>query len=120
VDVKALEHAALTVDDLDAALEFYALLGFDSIPRPDFGSPGAWLKAGDAQIHLVVADDPAPHALNHVALCVGDIEASVVDLRRKGLRVSDPSPVGDGRQAFLKDPSGNLLELNEPGPAQRQ
>jgi glyoxylase I family protein len=120
VDVKALEHAALTVDDLDAALDFYALLGFDSIPRPDFGFPGAWLKAGDAQIHLVVADDPAPHILNHVALCVGDIDASVADLRGKGLRVSDPSPVGDGRQAFLKDPSGNLLELTEPGRASRQ
>jgi catechol 2,3-dioxygenase-like lactoylglutathione lyase family enzyme len=114
VDVKALEHAALTVDDLDAALEFYALLGFNSLPRPDLGIPGAWLKAGDAQIHLVVTDDPAPHALNHVALWVTDIDASVSDLRDKGLRVSDPSPVGDGRQAFLKDPSGNLLELNQP------
>jgi catechol 2,3-dioxygenase-like lactoylglutathione lyase family enzyme len=53
-------------------------------------------------------------------LCVGDIDASVADLRGKGLRVSDPSPVGDGRQAFLKDPSGNLLELTEPGRASRQ
>jgi catechol 2,3-dioxygenase-like lactoylglutathione lyase family enzyme len=114
VDVKALEHAAFTVDDLDTALEFYALLGFAPIPRPDFGFPGAWLKAGDAQIHLVVADDPAPHILNHVALWVGDIDASVAELRGKGLHVSDPSPAGDGRQAFLKDPSGNLLELNEP------
>jgi catechol 2,3-dioxygenase-like lactoylglutathione lyase family enzyme len=114
VDVKALEHAALTVDDLDAALDFYGLLGFESIPRPDFGFPGAWLKAGTAQIHLVVADDPAPHALNHVALWVGDLDAFVADLRDRGLRVSDPSPVGAGRQSFLKDPAGNLLELNEP------
>lgn len=116
MNVKALEHAALTVDDLDSALAFYALLGFDPIPRPDFGFAGAWLKAGEAQIHLVVADDPAPHVFNHVALWVGDIDSSVDDLRGKGLRVSDPSSVGAGRQAFLKDPAGNLIELNEPGP----
>jgi catechol 2,3-dioxygenase-like lactoylglutathione lyase family enzyme len=116
VDVKALEHAALTVDDLDAALEFYGLLGFGAIPRPDFGFPGAWLEAGTARIHLVVADDPAPHILNHVALWVDDIDASIVDLRDKGLRVSDPSPVGGGWQAFLKDPAGNLLELHQRPP----
>jgi hypothetical protein len=29
--------------------------------------------------------------------------------------VSDPSPVGTGRQAFLHDPSGNLVELHQPG-----
>ena len=47
VDVKALQHVALDVDDLDAALRFYALLGFDPIPRPDFGFPGA----GDTDAH---------------------------------------------------------------------
>ena len=64
----------------------------------------------------MVADDPAPHVLNHVALWVGDIDAAVDDLRGKGLRVSDPSPTGVGRQSFLKDPAGNMIELNQPGP----
>jgi len=115
VDVKALQHVALDVDDLDAALRFYALLGFDAIPRPDFGFPGAWLRAGEAQIHLLQVDDPAPHRSNHVALWVEDVDAAVEHLRSHGLKVSSPSPVGDGRQSFLKDPSGNLIELNQPG-----
>ena len=45
VDVKAVQHVALTVDDLDAALRFYSLLGFDPLPRPDIGIAGAWLRA---------------------------------------------------------------------------
>ena len=31
--------------------------------------------------------------------------------------MSDPSPVATNRQAFLHDPSGNLVELHEAGPA---
>jgi catechol 2,3-dioxygenase-like lactoylglutathione lyase family enzyme len=115
VDVKAVQHVALSVDDLDAALRFYALLGFDPISRPDFGFPGAWLQTGDAQIHLIEVTDPAPHDSNHVALWVDDVDAAVEHLRSHGLKVSSPSPVGDGRQSFLKDPAGNLIELNEPG-----
>jgi glyoxylase I family protein len=114
VDVKAVQHVALTVDDLDAALRFYALLGFDPLPRPDIGIPGAWLQAGDAQIHLLELDDPAPHAINHVALWVGDVDAAAEHLRSHGLRVDGPSPIGDSLQAFVKDPAGNIIELNEP------
>ena len=40
---------------------------------------------------------------------------AVEDLRGHGLRIDPPSPGGDGRQAFVKDPAGNLIELNQPG-----
>ncbi len=109
-----MQHVALTVDDLGAALRFYALLGFDPLPRPDLGIPGAWLQAGDAQIHLLELDDPAPHTLNHVALRVSDVDAAAAQLRGHGLHVDGPSPIGDSLQAFVKDPSGNIIELNEP------
>lgn len=32
--------------------------------------------------------------------------------RRRGLDVSDPRPVGTSLQAFVSDPSGNLIELH--------
>jgi glyoxylase I family protein len=116
VQVVGVQHVALTVDDTGAAMEFYDKLGFASIERPDFGIGGAWLRAGDAVVHLVELPGVPPHSLNHLALEVPDIEAAVSELRTKGLDVGDPEPVGDGsQQAFVKDPTGNLIELNQPG-----
>jgi glyoxylase I family protein len=45
---------------------------------------------------------------------VADLNATVARLREEGLSVGDPSPVGTGRQAFVRDPSGNLVELHQP------
>ena len=33
---------------------------------------------------------------------------------RCSIEVSDASPVGTGRQSFMHDPSGNLVELHQP------
>jgi catechol 2,3-dioxygenase-like lactoylglutathione lyase family enzyme len=49
----------------------------------------------------------------HFALQVDDLEASVAELRGLGVDVSDPQPVGPSRQAFLADPSGNMIELHQ-------
>ena len=47
---RRLSHVSFAVRDLERAMRFYRdLLGLEPIPRPDFGFPGAWLAAGDAQ-----------------------------------------------------------------------
>ena len=113
----ALHHVALDVDDLAAALAFYVDgLGFTELRRPDFGFPGAWLGMGDHQLHLVEVGRPLPaNGGRHFALQVEDRDDAVLALRAKGITV-DPVPEtpGAGRQAFLVDPAGNLIELNEP------
>jgi catechol 2,3-dioxygenase-like lactoylglutathione lyase family enzyme len=50
----------------------------------------------------------------HFALAVTDLDAAVAELRGLGVAVTDPVPVGPGRQAFLTDPAGNRIELQEP------
>ena len=45
----------------------------------------------------------------------GDLDGAVAELRGRGVEVTDPSPVGTGRQSFLHDPSGNRIELHQPG-----
>jgi catechol 2,3-dioxygenase-like lactoylglutathione lyase family enzyme len=50
----------------------------------------------------------------HFAIRVADIDAAVSGLRERGIEVSDPAPVATSRQCFLRDPSGNLIELHEP------
>lgn len=110
-----VHHVAINVDDVDAATTFYVdVLGLvPRTDRPDFGFAGAWLCAGDQQVHLVQAQ-PASDNGQHFALLVADLGSTISELRGRGLEVSDAFPVGPAMQAFLNDPSGNLVELHQP------
>jgi glyoxylase I family protein len=110
----AVHHVSINVDDVDAALGFYTdVMGLSPRDdRPDFAFGGAWLDAGGQQVHLV--EGRPPEGLGqHFALLVADLEATVAELRDRGVAVSDPQPVGPSRQAFLADPCGNLVELHQ-------
>jgi glyoxylase I family protein len=110
-----LHHVSINVDDVPAARDFYVrVLGLTERPdRPNFSFDGAWLDAGDQQVHLIEADVP-PSLGQHFALAVTDLDAAVADLRALGVPVTDPVPVGLGRQAFVSDPAGNRVELQQP------
>jgi glyoxylase I family protein len=110
----AVHHVSINVDDVAAALRFYVdALGLSPRDdRPDFGIDGAWLDAGGQQVHLIHAAAP-PNVGQHFALLVADIDASVAELRDRSISVTDPTAVGTGRQAFLQDPAGNVVELHE-------
>ena len=112
----SLHHVSIGVHDVDAAVEFYEWLGMTLSPtRPDFGFPGAWLDCGDRQVHLIQTDIRPPGTENHFALRVDDLDASVSVLEAHGVKVyrSSYTP-GAGHQAFTRDPSGNVVELNQP------
>ncbi|HTT50661.1 MAG TPA: VOC family protein [Streptosporangiaceae bacterium] len=111
-----LHHVSLNVRDVPAALDFYTrVLGLtERTDRPGFSFDGAWLDAGGQQVHLIEADVP-PSLGQHFALAVSDLDAVVTELRTRGVTVTDPVPVGTGRQSFLADPAGNRVELQEPG-----
>jgi glyoxylase I family protein len=111
-----IHHVAINVRDVAAAVDFYeGSLGFVvRDDRPQFGFGGAWLDAGPQQLHLVEAEPPG-NLGQHFALRVADLDETVAELRARGHRVSEPAPVGAGRQSFLTDPSGNVIELHEPG-----
>ena len=110
----AVHHVSINVDDVDAALDFYTrVLGLrPRADRPDFGFGGAWLDAGEQQVHLIKGTAPAALG-QHFALLVDDLDGTVAELRGRGVEVSDPMPVGTGRQSFLRDPAGNQIELHQ-------
>jgi catechol 2,3-dioxygenase-like lactoylglutathione lyase family enzyme len=114
----AVHHVSLNVDDVEAALRFYCdVLGLEArADRPDFPFGGAWLDAGGQQVHLIEGQPP-PNLGQHFALQVDDLEATVTELRDRGVEVSDPRPVGTSRQAFVTDPAGNRVELHQASSA---
>jgi len=118
------------VDDVDEAKEFYVRhLGFrqEMHPAPAF----AMLSRGDLRLVLVspVGPDhpgggsrpmpdgtpPTPGGWNRFMLQVPDVDASVEDLRRDGVRFRSDVVSGVGtKQVMIEDPSGNPIELFEP------
>lgn len=115
--VGGVHHVSLNVADNEVAARFYEeVLGFRRLARPGFGFPGTWLDTGNGQVHLLEVPDHQAPAGQHVAFEVADLDAARAAVLAHGIEVSAPSPVGEGRQAFLSDPSGNLIELNQPRP----
>ena len=120
------------VDDVDAAIAFYAEhLGFDVVMHP--APPFAMLARGDLRLMLsapgggpgggaAMADGrlPEPGGWNRFQLEVSDLDAAVAKLRAGGARFRNEIVQGvGGRQVLVEDPSGNCVELFEPGPAAR-
>jgi short-subunit dehydrogenase/catechol 2,3-dioxygenase-like lactoylglutathione lyase family enzyme len=114
------------VDDVDAAIAFYAgSLGFavDRHPAPGFaalslanlrlllnrpGAGGAGTAGGPGEV-------PAPGGWNRIQIEVADLAATVERLTGAGCRFRGGIVVGNGgSQALVEDPSGNLVELFQP------
>ena len=116
MQLQRIHHVSINVADLGAALDFYVdTLGLSILHhRPDLGFPGAWLDAGEQEIHLIEVADFAPPAGQHFAFEVTDLATALDELATKNVRVSSPSTMeGICVQAFLTDPTGNLIELNQ-------
>ena len=127
--VSGYSHVAISVTDLDEARDFYCdVLGFEVLPRPDFGFPGLWLRVGALQLHLGVVDE-APSAgpgFPHFALYVPaeEFDATIEAVRAAGVKMlGEPSSRVDFgttvHAAFITDPSGNVIELTDVGPLAR-
>ena len=109
-----IHHVAICVDDLDAALAFYiGVLDLERTWRPDtLPNPGAWLQIGSQQIHLLSGDDRAPTTFQHFAIAVDDLRATRDRLREHSVELEGHQVIDEyGLQAFIRDPSGNVVEL---------
>ena len=125
-EIMGIHHASLLVADTARALAFYRdLLGLAVIvERPDLGFPGAWLRVGAQQIHLLELPNPDPvtgrpdHGGRdrHLALVVRDLDALAGRLEQAGIPYSRSR---SGRAAlFCRDPDANALEfIPAPSPA---
>jgi len=112
-----LQHINILVDDLAEGIAFYnGLLGLEFDETPDLGFPAQFFKfANGAQIHMNEFKDERPFRA-HFCIVVDDF--SDIFWRVKKAGVIDNEPWGKVRQLptgtmqmFLRDPSGNLVEI---------
>lgn len=117
----SLNHVSVVARDLEESIGFYEdLFGLERLPTPNFGFPVQWLRVGGLQLHLFERPDAAP-TYHHFALSVGDLPAVYARARERG--VFDDGAFrhhlfelpGDIAQLYLRDPGGNLLEVDAPG-----
>jgi methylmalonyl-CoA epimerase len=130
--VKRIDHVAIVVRDLEAALPFYRdTLGVAPSRILDFPREGvkiAFLPLGGpngSEIELLEPTDPAGgvarflekrgEGLHHICLEVEDIDEALAELKAARAAVLDtaPRPTAEGRGIFLhpKGTGGVLLEL---------
>jgi len=127
--IKSLAHVCFVVPDLDRSIAFYRdklglRLAFDFINEKGERF-GVYLHvAGRSFVELFqskLADRAPGQSYQHLCLEVDDLNATVADLRAKGLEVTDPFYGSDNSwQAWVKDPDGNSIELHYYTPQSKQ
>jgi catechol 2,3-dioxygenase-like lactoylglutathione lyase family enzyme len=120
---KGLNHVSVSAEDLDVSARFYGeLFGAERIPTPNFGIPVQWLRLGEQQLHLFVREGGAPsHHHFAVTAAIEDLESiyeragrmDAFDREAFGHHLYELP--GDTVQLYLRDPGGNLLEVNALG-----
>jgi methylmalonyl-CoA/ethylmalonyl-CoA epimerase len=130
--IKRINHIAIVVDDIDRALSFWrdALgLKLDHIEDiPEQESMVAFLPTGESEVELVqpTSEDSGVArylqkrgpGMHHICFEVEDIQASLEQLKGKGVRLINETPMtgaGGKKMAFIHPESayGVLVELYE-------
>ncbi len=120
--ITGLAHVCFTVRDLDASIDFYQnKLGLQ--PAFDYRNEqgeryGIYLHLGQRSfVELFQGEDgpSEPHtSYRHFCLEVDDMEATVAQLRANGVEVGGTTRGKDRSwQAWLSDPDGNRIELQQ-------
>ena len=114
-----LQHVAheTRAEDVDAVLAFWALLGFEPVePPPSLAGRTHWVQRGGTQIHLLLTADPVVPTAGHTAVVAADHDAALAALRAAGHPVEPRAEHWGVPRAFVKDPSGHVVEVMSAPP----
>ncbi len=119
--VGRINHVSVNAKDLAASVAFYVdVFGAEPLATPNFGLPVQWLGIGESQLHLFERDvDPLSH--HHFAVTVADLEPVYRRAEARGAFDHEAfgnhlvELPGDMAQTYLRDPAGNLVEIDTPG-----
>lgn len=130
MSIRSLNHAALLVSDVERSRQFYVrVLELEEAQRPHtFDFPGAWLRRGSIELHLIGeaeagrtaqaqpgyrSDEYARGYGSHLAFEVDDLDEMIRHLHAQNIEiVGGPRDRGDGvQQIYICDPDGYMIEL---------
>ena len=123
--VVGMDHIVVNVSDVEEALRFYSgVLGMEVLREDQFrrGEVGfvSVRASGGTILDLRPSEDTpgGPVNIDHFCLVVEtpDIEATLEELRAKGVTIAGPMGTrwgakGDGSSFFVTAPDGNKVEL---------
>ncbi len=116
--VLRINHVTVIVDNLEKATQFYEQeLGLEPLSAFRFDYPVMFFRVNaEQQLHISEWED-TPSFRGHICFVADDFNA--IFFRMKELNAIDIKPWGKVRQLpdgamqmFLRDPSGNLLEIS--------
>ena len=132
IDIQRVDHIGIRVRDLDRALAFYRVLGFELVRRSESDDVAIVRNEHAVELNLVFnakAGDPAANILmefpgyTHIALRVASIPGTIAALKANGIAITQgPVSFGESGQisVFVRDPDRNVIELRgrEQGPVE--
>ena len=127
IAIERVDHIGIRVRNLDRALAFYGVLGFELARRAKGDDVAIIRNEHNLELNLVFnanAGDPAANILmdvpekfpgyTHIALRVASIPVTIAALRANDITISQ-GPVSFGESGhvsvFVRDPDCNVIEL---------
>ena len=127
IEIAAVDHIGIRVRDLERAMKFYAILGFELEHKAANDAVAVVRNAQGVELNLVYNANSDAGGKNilmdvgekyagytHVALRVTSIKSTIEALRAHGVRIRQ-GPVSFGRDGhvslFVRDPDLNVIEL---------
>jgi lactoylglutathione lyase len=127
IAVERVDHIGIRVRDLDRALNFYRILGFELLHRATGDAVAIIRNENGVELNLIFnanAGEPNTNVLmdppdkypgyTHMALRVASIPATIAALKVNHIAITQgPVNFGDAGQVsvFVRDPDRNVIEL---------
>ncbi|MSR78350.1 MAG: VOC family protein [Candidatus Omnitrophica bacterium] len=123
MNIQGIDHVAVSVRDLDKAVEFYTKILGLKITEREYNKPGIeyFLDAGPSLIGLIQGDLKGPHHLfqhegigaNHFSFRIKtkDFDATLEKLKTAGVEIIYSKKREKSWSIYFKDLDGNKLEL---------
>ncbi len=109
-----LHHVGIELQpaDVERAVEFFALLGFEEVePPPALADGFTWLERDGTQIHLMHERHPTVPKSGHLAVVASDLDVTVERLHEHGFETRPGRRHWGAPRVHAVAPGGHRVEL---------